>query len=118
MLIVVLCGLYGYQIADQMSIYRISQNIVASAIIDGIPFILLFFLTICVYNSRFNEVEKKALDFTTNSDPYPWNSSDISNYDPYKEDLDQIMLATNLLINSLIVDPSEKNALIAPIRKQ
>ena len=59
MVLVTLCGLYGYQIADQMSIYRISENIVASATIDGVPYILLFLMTICVYNSRYYEVYKK-----------------------------------------------------------
>jgi hypothetical protein len=39
-----------------MSIYRISENIVATATIDGVPFILLALLTFCVYNSRYNEV--------------------------------------------------------------
>ncbi len=118
MALVVLCGLYGYQIADQMSIYRISQNIVASVIIDGVPFILVFFLTICVYNTRLYEVENRAQDFKSNMDPLPWKSGDTSKTDPKADDLDQIMLATNLLINSLMVDPSEKQALIAPVRRQ
>jgi hypothetical protein len=39
-------------------------------------------------------------------DPVPWKSS--TGKDPKVDDLDQIMLATNLLINSLMKDPSEK----------
>ena len=51
-------------------------------------------------------------------DPLPWKSGDTAKKDPKEDDLDQIMLATNLLINSLIVDPSEKQLLIAPVRRQ
>ena len=51
-------------------------------------------------------------------DPLPWKSDAVPKTDPKADDLDQIMLATNLLINSLMVDPSEKQALIAPVRRQ
>lgn len=97
-ILVTLCGLYGYQIADQMSIYRISENIVATATIDGVPFILLALLTFCVYNSRYNEVYNKPSSFNSNMDPLPWSGGATSNKDPRSDNLDQIMLATDLLI--------------------
>jgi flagellar biosynthesis component FlhA len=70
--VIIICGLYGQALADQMTMYRISQNIVASATIDGLPFVLLFCLTVCVYNTRWYEVNNKPRDFKTQMDPYPW----------------------------------------------
>ena len=96
MFVVVFSGLYGQAIADQMSMYRISENIVASATIDGLPFILLFLLTWCVYNTRWYEVNSKPRDFSTNMDPYPWSNKSQSKRDPSVDNIKTFLLALKL----------------------
>lgn len=108
MISVIISGLYGIQIADQITLYRISEDIVAAATIDGIPFILLLMLTICVYNTRFYEVYGQYRDFTTTMDPYPWSDTDGN---PPSSDLNTIMLANDHLIKSFMQDPIETRPL-------
>lgn len=75
LVLVLLGGLYGNAEADQFSQYSISQNIIAGATIDGIPYLMLVLLTVCVYNTRYYAYAGKINDFRTQMDQYPWPSS-------------------------------------------
>lgn len=110
---VVFSGLFGEAIADQMSMYRISENIVASATIDGLPFILLYLLTWCVYNTRWYEVNSKPRDFSSSMDPLPWNTKNQTKRDPgVVDEIDTLLLAS--MLQAVMQDPAVKTAAVAP----
>ena len=90
-----------------MTQFRISENILASTSIGGLPFLLLYMLTLCVYNSRYYEVYNRPRDFATESDPFPWTIDQMTN--PFRPDqgkMETIMLAN--LLQQYLQDPAER----------
>ena len=99
--IIVFCGFYGYAEADQFSLFRISQNIIAAATINGIPLLLLALLTLCVYHSRYYIYAGQIKDFRTEMDEYPWVFPNTSRFKDYP-DLDGTLSGSELMINTLM----------------
>ena len=82
-----------------MSQFRISENIVAAATVDGVPFIILVLLTVCVYNTRSYEVFNAYRDFKDQMDPYPWPGNNTFN-NWVNDDIETILMATDVMLKS------------------
>ena len=85
-----------------MSQFRIAENITAAVTIDGVPFVTIVLLTICVYNTRSYEVFDSYRSFADFMDPYPWKSGTTVPANLPSDDIDTILMATDLLLKSYI----------------